>query len=406
MSVHRVAVASAGTPYGRLAEMWKLIRTVQNGDCRGMKEVETSVMGVSDLTTKLTPDLMVRIAELGKFLAVVLICAWSISWVYRRISPAREDEREFASTLFILTIAVGLLVLIIKQAPAISFGLFGAMSIIRFRTQIKKPRRMVFILMAAAIGVCCGAGEYMTTLFGTLMLSALSLQMYLPAASQAAPSETASADRAQQPVAVAPAQLLRSGSRSAQRWGIDIATGVYAGGRLRVLIVTDETEREILALLPDAALSPKRIARALERLAEAHGMPADIISDTWPEFNARRLLDWRDRGAITWAFADPEAREVQPFALAVSRRLADTCLSTTSQCSFDQVRVALDAWRQDFEHATDGHDSNPGGASVGSPGLNSAGPHSTALNSTGKPTHEPTLDHVVVPHSALRKRVQ
>jgi Domain of unknown function (DUF4956) len=133
---------------------------------------------VSELLPFLEPDAALKLDSVIKFMIVGSICAGAVSYVYRLISPQKPDEVEFAATLFLLTIAIGLLVSIIKQAPAISFGLFGAMSIVRFRAQIKKSRRMVFLFMATVVGVCSGAGEYLVTVFGTVVMAGVAFYMF------------------------------------------------------------------------------------------------------------------------------------------------------------------------------------------------------------------------------------
>jgi Domain of unknown function (DUF4956) len=158
---------------------------------------------VSELMPFLEPGAALKLDSLITFMIVGSLCAGVVAYVYTLISPKKADEAEFAATLFLLTIAIGLLVSIIKQAPAISFGLFGAMSIVRFRAQIKKSRRMVFLFMATVIGVCSGAGEYIATVFGTLVLAGVSYVMFGPYIEKADECEQPDAD-ANQPTAAEP----------------------------------------------------------------------------------------------------------------------------------------------------------------------------------------------------------
>ena len=55
---------------------------------------------------------------------------------------------------------------IVKSSIALSLGLVGALSIIRFRTPIKEPEELAYIFIAIAIGLGLGAGQYLiTTIF-------------------------------------------------------------------------------------------------------------------------------------------------------------------------------------------------------------------------------------------------
>jgi len=199
---------------------------------------------VTELLPFLEPGASLKLDAIIKFMVVGSICAGVVTYVYRLISPKKADEIEFGATLFLLTISIGLLVSIIKQAPAISFGLFGAMSIVRFRAQIKKSRRMVFLFMATVIGVCCGAGEYLVTVFGTIMLAGVAYLMYGRYDEAAAATVDVEPTAATKPDVVAasivPAVPAIAGTQSAVPTVPNLATAkdpmeqpvkVYAGGR-------------------------------------------------------------------------------------------------------------------------------------------------------------------------------
>jgi len=266
-----------------------------------------------------------------QFIVVVCACAGVLNIVYRRISGSEPDGPEFASTIFILTIAIGLLVSIIKQAPAISFGLFGAMSIVRFRAQIKRPRRMIFVFMAAAIGVCCGAGEYVTTIAGTIVLSLLSVSSFGLARSNARPAVAATA----------PPTI------PGNRWGVDlIAASLTDGRRIRVLAIVDETTHEALATIPDTSFSGARVVGELDRLIAERGRPATLISDTWPEFGTRAVLDWSKAMAIDWQCIELSSQpEPEPLIVVFTKLIRDECLSARSFANVIEARVVLEIWR-------------------------------------------------------------
>jgi Domain of unknown function (DUF4956) len=276
---------------------------------------------VHDILPFLEPGAAIKLNSLLQFLAVGSLCAGAIGLVYRRVSPPKPDEVEFAATLFILTIAIGLLVSIIKQAPAISFGLFGAMSIVRFRTQIKKPRRMVFLFMATAIGVCCGAGEHLVTLFGTLMLSVVALVMYRQERGK-------DSNEGDVPVgAVASAKAVGTPA-SGGRWSVDFVPTKTAGGaRTRVLAIVDEESREALTLADCNEFSGARLVEELQVLVSKRGTPSSIVSDTWPECHAPVVLDWRKTSGIDWRYVSLNASaESAPFVASFSGLLQRECL--------------------------------------------------------------------------------
>jgi hypothetical protein len=59
---------------------------------------------------------------------------------------------------------------IVKSSLALSLGLVGALSIVRFRTAIKEPEELVFLFIAIAIGLGVGADQRWPTVIGILVV--------------------------------------------------------------------------------------------------------------------------------------------------------------------------------------------------------------------------------------------
>ena len=69
------------------------------------------------------------------------------------------------------TYASHLIITVIKSSIALSLGLVGALSIIRFRTPIKEPEELAYIFIAVAIGLGLGANQVMATLIGFVVVA-------------------------------------------------------------------------------------------------------------------------------------------------------------------------------------------------------------------------------------------
>ena len=54
---------------------------------------------------------------------------------------------------------VTLIITVVKSSLALSLGLVGALSIVRFRTAIKNPEELIFLFLCIAIGVGLGANQ-------------------------------------------------------------------------------------------------------------------------------------------------------------------------------------------------------------------------------------------------------
>ena len=58
--------------------------------------------------------------------------------------------------------------MIVKSSLALSLGLVGALSIVRFRAAIKEPEELVYLFLIIAIGLGCGANQLIITCIGII----------------------------------------------------------------------------------------------------------------------------------------------------------------------------------------------------------------------------------------------
>ena len=69
-----------------------------------------------------------------------------------------------------VTVCVACLIAVVKSSLALSLGLVGALSVVRFRTAVKEPYTLSFILFSVCLGISIGASQYifasMTALVG------------------------------------------------------------------------------------------------------------------------------------------------------------------------------------------------------------------------------------------------
>ena len=96
-----------------------------------------------------------------------------IFYIYRKTFKGVVYAREFNVGLVLTGLVVALVVLPISSNIALSLGMVGALSIIRFRTAIKDPKDIVFTFWAIAVGIICGAGLYMIAIVGVPVIALL-----------------------------------------------------------------------------------------------------------------------------------------------------------------------------------------------------------------------------------------
>ena len=79
-------------------------------------------------------------------------------------------SKKFNASLVILTVLTGTVMTVIGNNIALSLGMVGALSIVRFRTAIKDSRDTVYIFWAIIIGICCGVGDYLVASVGSAVV--------------------------------------------------------------------------------------------------------------------------------------------------------------------------------------------------------------------------------------------
>ncbi|MBE6650588.1 MAG: DUF4956 domain-containing protein [Ruminococcaceae bacterium] len=76
-------------------------------------------------------------------------------------------SRKFNVSLVILTVLTSMVMTVIGNNVALSLGMVGALSIVRFRTAIKDSRDTVYIFWTIIVGICCGVGDYIVAGMGS-----------------------------------------------------------------------------------------------------------------------------------------------------------------------------------------------------------------------------------------------
>jgi putative transposase len=136
------------------------------------------------------------------------------------------------------------------------------------------------------------------------------------------------------------------------RWSLDFVADQFIDGRrLRILVVVDDCTRECLALIPDTSISGIRVARELDRLLAERGKPGTIVSDNGTELTSNAILQWADDHKVAWHYIAPGKPVQNAFAESFIGRLRDELLNETLFRSLPHARVALEAWRTDYNTA-------------------------------------------------------
>jgi len=103
-------------------------------------------------------------------LILTFILVLLIAWVYDKYGSSISNRKMFAKNLIMIALITMLIITIVKSSLALSLGLVGALSIVRFRTPIKEPEELSYLFFSIAVGLGLGAGQRMVTIAGCLFI--------------------------------------------------------------------------------------------------------------------------------------------------------------------------------------------------------------------------------------------
>lgn len=99
-----------------------------------------------------------------------VICAVIIYFVYKLFYKGVIYSENFNLLLLLITVVTAFIIMTISANLALSLGMVGALSIVRFRSAIKDPLDVGFLFWAVASGLTAGAGLYWVALIGTICI--------------------------------------------------------------------------------------------------------------------------------------------------------------------------------------------------------------------------------------------
>lgn len=127
-----------------------------------MKEKLIDLIEVSSST--LTLEQIVMHLVVASILGVVIYLSYYFS------HEGTIYSKKFNISLVMLTILTTMVMTVIGNNIALSLGMVGALSIVRFRTAIKDSRDTAYIFWTIIVGICCGVGDYIVASVGTVIV--------------------------------------------------------------------------------------------------------------------------------------------------------------------------------------------------------------------------------------------
>lgn len=98
------------------------------------------------------------LTDLSINLVIAGALAFGVGLHYRTFGATLASRETFTRVFPFVALTVCLLISIIKSSLALSLGLVGALSIVRFRTPVKEPEELAYVFLSVTIGLGLGAG--------------------------------------------------------------------------------------------------------------------------------------------------------------------------------------------------------------------------------------------------------
>tara|TARA_B100000767_G_scaffold269594_1_gene291672 strand:+ start:39 stop:725 length:687 start_codon:yes stop_codon:yes gene_type:complete len=127
-------------------------------------------MDSSSLKILSTQNIAINLETFIISLIISIFLSFLVQQFYKRFSTTLSNKEEFSKNFIILAVTTTIIITIVKSSLALSLGLVGALSIVRFRAAIKEPEELVYLFLIISIGLACGAGQFQVILIGIIVI--------------------------------------------------------------------------------------------------------------------------------------------------------------------------------------------------------------------------------------------
>jgi hypothetical protein len=120
-----------------------------------------------------SPSVEIPILSFVVNLLLTALLGLILKWIYTNYAFSLSNRKLFGNNFFVLAMITMLIISVVKSSLALSLGLVGALSIIRFRAAIKEPEELTYLFLTISIGLGFGADQRSITLIAFLIIITL-----------------------------------------------------------------------------------------------------------------------------------------------------------------------------------------------------------------------------------------
>jgi uncharacterized membrane protein YhiD involved in acid resistance len=110
-------------------------------------------------------------------LLLAFLCSGAIAFVYERTFVGLSWSRGLLQTMVLGSMVASLLMIAIGDNVARGIGIVGSLAIVRFRTNLRDARDLIFVFASMGVGVACGVQSYVAAIVGTFLFSLAALTL-------------------------------------------------------------------------------------------------------------------------------------------------------------------------------------------------------------------------------------
>lgn len=115
----------------------------------------------------------IPIPQIVLSMALTVLLSIFVYWVYKKTYNGVMYSKNFNVTIILISTVTAMVMMVIGSNLALSLGMVGALSIIRFRASIKDPKDIAFLFWGIGVGLSCGTGIYIVGIVGSVFIACI-----------------------------------------------------------------------------------------------------------------------------------------------------------------------------------------------------------------------------------------
>tara|TARA_Y100001978_G_scaffold74466_1_gene66730 strand:- start:9542 stop:10243 length:702 start_codon:yes stop_codon:yes gene_type:complete len=108
-------------------------------------------------------------------LLLISVLSYLLGLIYTKFGNSLSNRSHLASSFPLLGLATMVVITVVKSSLALSLGLVGALSIVRFRTPIKEPEELIYIFLCITFGLAVGANQRLIASLSLFIVAILNI---------------------------------------------------------------------------------------------------------------------------------------------------------------------------------------------------------------------------------------